>query len=664
MPADEKPSASGRDHTPDDRPEDGSTPGSGSANTGGDAAGGDTTAPETGADGTDRAHGADETEGAEDVGKAEEAPETGVTSDTDGSQEAQKAGEPAGTEEASGTEETAGGEKPVEAEETPEEQTAGPTAGTEGNTGTTEAAEAGGASASEGAAGTTESGEDAETGMTSGTGGAQHAEEPAESVEAGGADKTSGTDEAAGATGTTEHGGAAGASPTAETAEATETAGTDEAAGATETPGAAEHGGPADVAEAAGATETSGTTEAAPGADAPTAAAPVRTKRRRTGRILVWVAASLVLVLAAGVGTAYGYYRSLRSDMVQYDIDGLLKEEDRPERINDSVNILFMGTDGYEEGSTAYSTEFEGERSDSVMLAHISPESRVSVISFPRDSLVALPDCDPYGDTEGTSGYFGMINAAMYHGGPPCVVRTIESLSDVRIDHFVHLSFMSFRDVVDAIGGVDMCIPEPMEDSRSKLDLDAGQQTLDGDEALSFVRARYEIGDGGDIGRIDRQQMFLAALADQVTSNDVITDPGRLNAVLRAVAEHSATDSALTFDRMLSIAVTLADVELTDIEFHTVPWYQAPSNPNRVLWYEDQAEELFTAVREDRPLPLTMADEAPVPQDPPGASPSPADEDVADASPEDDPARPGVGRDATSNPCSDGLGYGTGDELE
>ncbi|WP_117198592.1 LCP family protein [Nocardiopsis sp. TNDT3] len=584
MPADEKPSASGRDHTPDDRPEDGSTPRSGTENTGDDAAGGDnTTASETGADGTGRAHESDETAGAEEVGKAEEAPNTGVTSDTGGAQETQQAqetpeaDEPAGageaaeagdtrkstgTEGATETEKVTGDEKAVEAEEATAEPAAGSAAGDEERTGTKAPSEAGGAGAPAGAAGTGESGETAET---------------------------------------------AGAAPSA---------------------------------------------------------APVRTKRRRTGRILVWVAASLVLVLAAGVGTAYGYYRSLRSDMVQYDIDGLLKEEDRPERINDSVNILFMGTDGYEEGSTAYSTEFEGERSDSIMLAHISPESRVSVISFPRDSLVALPDCDPYGETEGTPGYFGMINAAMYHGGPPCVVSTIESLSDVRIDHFVHLSFMSFRDVVDAIGGVDMCIPEPMEDSRSKLDLDAGQQTLDGDEALSFVRARYEIGDGGDIGRIDRQQMFLAALADQVTRNDVITDPGRLNAVLRAVAEHSATDSALTFDRMLSIAVTLADVELTDIEFHTVPWYQAPSNPNRVLWYEDQAEELFTAVREDRPLPLTMADEAPVPQDPPGASPSPADEEVAEASPDDEPARPGVGRDATSNPCSDGLGYGTGDEME
>ncbi|MCP3015125.1 LCP family protein [Nocardiopsis dassonvillei] len=560
MPADEKPSASGRDHTPDDRPEDGSAPRSGSENTGDDAAGGDnTTASGTGADGTGRAHESDETEGAEEVGKAEEAPRTGVTSDTGGTQETQQA------------QETAEADEPA---------------------GTGEAAESGDTRKSTGTEGATDADGASETEETTGDEKAVEAEEPAESEEAG------------------------------------------------------------------------GTAGAAPGADAPAAAVPVRTKRRRTGRILVWVAASLVLVLAAGVGTAYGYYRSLRSDMVQYDIDGLLKEEDRPERINDSVNILFMGTDGYEEGSTAYSTEFEGERSDSIMLAHISPENRVSVISFPRDSLVALPDCDPYGETEGTPGYFGMINAAMYHGGPPCVVSTIESLSDVRIDHFVHLSFMSFRDVVDAIGGVDMCIPEPMEDRRSKLDLDAGQQTLDGDEALSFVRARYEIGDGGDIGRIDRQQMFLAALADQVTSNDVITDPGRLNAVLRAVAEHSATDSALTFDRMLSIAVTLADVELTDIEFHTVPWYQAPSNPNRVLWYEDQAEELFTAVREDRPLPLTMADEAPAPQDPPGASPSPADEDVADASPKADPARPGVGRDATSNPCSDGLGYGTGDERE
>ncbi|MBB6121626.1 LCP family protein [Nocardiopsis algeriensis] len=381
--------------------------------------------------------------------------------------------------------------------------------------------------------------------------------------------------------------------------------------------------------------------------------------RRRLRRVLLWTAAGLALALVAGAATAYGYYHSLRSGMVRHDLQGLLDEAERPEKISDAVNILFIGSDGYEEGSTAYTTEFEGERSDSIMLAHISPENRVSVISFPRDSLVDLPQCDPYGTTEGTYGYFGMINAAMYHGGPPCVVRTIESLTDIRIDHFVHLSFMSFRDVVDAIGGVDICIPEPMKDERAKLDLPAGQQTLDGDEALSFVRARYQIGDGGDIGRIDRQQMFLAALADQVMSNDVLTSPTKLNGVLRSVAEHSATDEQLTLDRMLSVAVSLSDVELTEIEFHTVPWYQAPFDPNRILWYEDQAAELFTAVREDRPLPsLSVADDSHGPQEPPGASPSPVE--VPTETPEEDvQTLPGGGRDATSNPCQDGLGFGT-----
>ncbi|GHC73028.1 hypothetical protein GCM10007079_06620 [Nocardiopsis terrae] len=388
-------------------------------------------------------------------------------------------------------------------------------------------------------------------------------------------------------------------------------------------------------------------------------------RRGRLRRVALWTSATLALVMCAGVATAYGYYHYLRSDMVQHDIGALLNEEERPDRLNDAVNILFIGSDGYEEDSPAYSTEFEGERSDSLMLAHISPDNRASVISFPRDSLVQLPECDAYGEAQGTYGYFGMINAAMYHGGPPCVVRTIETLTDIRVDHFVHLSFASFRDVVDAIGGVDMCIPEPMQDRRAKLDLEAGEQTLDGNEALSFVRARYDIGDGGDMGRIDRQQMFLAALADQATSSDVLTSPSKLNGILQAVVRHSATDRELTLDRMLSVAVTMADVDLADIEFHTVPWYQAPYDPNRVMWNEAEAAELFSAVREDRSLPeLLAADDASAPQEPPTAEPTPADSEAAvgegDAVP-DTPARPGVGRDATSDPCQDGLGFGTGE---
>ncbi|WP_017578141.1 LCP family glycopolymer transferase [Nocardiopsis kunsanensis] len=406
---------------------------------------------------------------------------------------------------------------------------------------------------------------------------------------------------------------------------------------------------------------TDGSSESAPATEGGAAGKP---RRSRWRKVLLWTAASLVLAMVALVGGAYAYYQSLRSDMDQHDIDSVLVEEDRPDKLDDAVNILFIGSDGYEEDSPAYSSEFEGERSDSLMLAHISPDDRASVVSFPRDSLVQLPECEPYGDTEGTSSYHGMLNAAMYHGGPPCVVHTIESLTEIRVDHFVHLSFASFRDVVDAIGGVEMCIPEPMEDERSDLDIDEGEQVLDGETALSFVRARYEIGDGGDIGRIDRQQMFLAALAEQVMSNEVLTDPRKMNGLAGAVAEHSATDRELTLDRMVSVAFTLSGVDLSDIEFHTVPWFQAPHNPNRVIWNEEEAEKLFTAVREGRPLPeLMAADDASVPKEPPGTEPSEAASPEPSAEPSDSPpALPGEGRDATSDPCEDGLGLGTGEE--
>ncbi|WP_017614580.1 LCP family glycopolymer transferase [Nocardiopsis salina] len=395
-----------------------------------------------------------------------------------------------------------------------------------------------------------------------------------------------------------------------------------------------------------------------------TKAAPATVKpprRRRWRKALLWSAASLALVMIALVGGAYSYYHSLRSDMDQHDIESVLVEEERPDPIDDAVNVLFIGSDGYEEDSPAYTEEFEGERSDSLMLAHISPDGRASVVSFPRDSLVAMPACEPYGESDGTHPHHGMINTALYHGGPPCVVRTIESLTDIRIDHFVNLSFTSFRDVVDAIGGVEMCIPEPMEDDRADLELEAGDQVLDGETALSFVRARYEIGDGGDIGRIDRQQMFMAALTDQVMSSEVLTSPGKMNGIAEAVARHSATDQDLSLDRMVSLAFTLADADLSDVEFHTVPWFQAPHDPDRILWNEEEAEKLFDAVREGEPLPEFMAaDDNRVPSEPPGAEPTEADAPGPSDQPAESPsARPGEGRDATSDPCEDGLGLGT-----
>lgn len=406
-----------------------------------------------------------------------------------------------------------------------------------------------------------------------------------------------------------------------------------------------------------------------------TAAASRLPARRRRQRALAWTAAVLAVALLAAAGTAYGYYRSLRGDMVQHDLGSALQEEDRPPKIGDDLNILFIGSDVRTGDNAEYGgKDFVGERSDSLMLAHISPDKGVTVVNFPRDSVVELPECKAYGKTEGTSGYYGMINAALFHGGPPCAVKAVESLTDIRVDHFVHLSFVGFRDMVDAIGGVSMCIPEPMRDERSHLDLDAGEQTLDGRRSLAFVRARYEIGNGGDIGRIDRQQIFLSELATKATSSDVLTDPAKLTGLLEAVSKHTSTDDDLTLNTMLSLGSTLGDTDLKDITFYTVPWEAAPFDPNRVVWNEEKARRLFRAINSDRPLDdanlqTGRPERAPAPSDGPSGTPSsspsyPAEPPEHDTGNREDRTPPDEieGRDATSDACTNGLGDGTEDD--
>lgn len=409
-------------------------------------------------------------------------------------------------------------------------------------------------------------------------------------------------------------------------------------------------------------------------------------RRRKLARLAGWTAAAVVVVLVAAAGTAYGYYRSLQGNIVRHDLSTALNEEDRPEKIGDDVNILFIGSDGREGGNAAYGgRHFVGERSDALMLAHISPDGRATVVNFPRDSLVQIPECETYGETEGTPPYHGMINAALFHGGPPCVVKTVESLTNVRIDHFAHLSFVGFREMIDSIGGVQMCIPEPMQDERAQLDLEAGSQRLDGEEALSFVRARYEIGNGSDIGRISRQQMFLGALADEVVGTELLTNPSEATGMLRAVTEHAGTDEAFDLPTMVSIGSTLSGSDLSEIAFYTVPWQQAPLDPNRVVWDEDAAARLFSAIRHDRPVDernLVTGAEDTGGEDggdtgtgdsgsgdagtgDPGPSSAPADpeqsgEPAADGeSTAQSGTAPIEGRDATSNPCANGLGKGT-----
>ena len=248
-------------------------------------------------------------------------------------------------------------------------------------------------------------------------------------------------------------------------------------------------------------------------ATSPRHARPVQ--RRRGRRVVRWLALAVVAGLLVTAGGAFGVYRKLEGNIASLDIFGTLgSPRGRGGRRSEpALNILLIGSDTRETTEdlvAAGGEDVPGARSDTTILLHLSADrSRAVAVSIPRDSWVPVPSCTT-ADGGASAPVTTKFNAAFETGGPACTIQTVESLN-VRIDHFVVIDFAGFTNMVGALGGVDVCVPEETTDSASGLDLPAGRSTIDGDQALAFVRARKGIGDGSDLGRIDRQQAFLAS---------------------------------------------------------------------------------------------------------------------------------------------------------
>lgn len=272
----------------------------------------------------------------------------------------------------------------------------------------------------------------------------------------------------------------------------------------------------------------------------------------------------------------------------------------RPVKISKAMNVLIVGSD-QRNGANAKYGAFEGERTDTIILAHISPKrDNAMLISFPRDSLVQLPACSPRKGVPGQHAHVGMINESFNSGGIACTWKSIETLTGIHIDHFVKVDFTGFKSMVNALGGVPVCVPEPIDDKKALLKLAAGKQLLKGEQALGYVRARYSLGDGSDIGRIQRQQMFLASMAKKAMSGETLTDPKMLFGFLDAVTKSITTDPNLSPTVMKDLAVSAKGLTAGQIRFVTTPWRYSPSIPGRVEWVHPQADRLFKMVAADR----------------------------------------------------------------
>ncbi|MGH3387295.1 MAG: LCP family protein, partial [Actinomadura sp.] len=271
-------------------------------------------------------------------------------------------------------------------------------------------------------------------------------------------------------------------------------------------------------------------------------------------RVLRWTALAVALVLVGSGAALYGYYRKLQGNIKKEDVGDLLGD-DRPKKLSRARNILVIGSDSRAGENAVYGTT-QGARADTTMLLHLSPGGDQAIgMSFPRDLMVNIPACRRTKSGPVTAPRFGMINSAFSLAGASCTWKTIESLTQIHIDHYVEIDFAGFKRVVDALGGVEICLPHAVNDPKAKLDLPAGRQTVLGDAALGYVRTRTGgLGNGSDLSRIERQKKFMAAVVQKATSTDMLTDPAAFVRVLDAATKSITTDRDFSVGDMRRLA--------------------------------------------------------------------------------------------------------------
>src|SRR5262252_6763926 len=275
----------------------------------------------------------------------------------------------------------------------------------------------------------------------------------------------------------------------------------------------------------------------------------------------------------------------------------------RPPKLNGSENILIIGSDS-RAGIHGFGRGIQKSRSDTSMLLHISPtHTGASVISFPRDTMVPIYQCEADGQghhgQQAQPGGLEQLNSTFSFGGAACLWKTLEQVTHIHIDHFVEVDFSGFKSIVNDVGGVPVCLPYAIRDPASKLNLPAGKSVVHGAQALAFVRERH-IGLGSDLQRINRQQIFLASLAQKVKQSSSLTNPGKLYTLVHDIASSLTTDTGLSLGDMYAIANSLKGLSTKALQFIMAPVAPYPPDPGTLVEFnQPSADDLFRAIARD-----------------------------------------------------------------
>ncbi|TQS25208.1 LCP family protein [Microbispora sp. KK1-11] len=259
---------------------------------------------------------------------------------------------------------------------------------------------------------------------------------------------------------------------------------------------------------------------------------------------------------------------------------------DRPPKKGKALTVLLLGSD---RRATSTHVGDLGERSDLMILLRLSADrKRATAVSLPRDSMVRIPQCRSAGGKT-VAAHRDMINQAYAIGGLTCAWKTVETTTGVRVDHAVAIRYDGLEKLVDALGGVEVTVPQAVDDPKAKLKLPAGRSVLDGRTAVAYARLRFALGDGSDIMRIKRNVILMQAMLKKVSRLD---DPAALASFVRVAATSVTTDAGLDLDTMLALArdVQRAGTRVTAV---TVPWRPSVTDPNRIEWQQPDAARLF-----------------------------------------------------------------------
>lgn len=313
----------------------------------------------------------------------------------------------------------------------------------------------------------------------------------------------------------------------------------------------------------------------------------------------------LLLIVVLAVGGFPLYLNNKLGNINRADTSALSEGERPGEGDGEAINILLLGAD---DPDPAVDKESVGDmmasgdwragayRSDTIMVLHIPADrSRAYFVSVPRDSYVPLFEPD------GTAEPDNKINAAFSLSGPLSTWRTVENLSQVRLDHMAIIDFTGFRELTTALGGVDVFVPERVVDTMNDQTWDQGWHHIEGELALKYVRMRYGL-DEGDFDRVARQQNFMRAVIEKTTASQTLANPLKLTDVLDIATSQLTVDEGWDNGEIRGLAYEMRGLTNADMEFVTLPLdrYDSVDGVGSVnIIDKDRSRELWRAVLDD-----------------------------------------------------------------